>query len=218
MRLACTCGTVAGTVRNVTPKSSWRLSCMCDDCQVYAHFLGRSSAILDPHGGTELSYTTQGRIALTAGQDQLRAVRLYRTGILRVYADCCRTPIAHVPSPHFAFVALVHTCMHTSEAGESRDTALGPLVHRLQARYCRGKMPDGAHPGTPVGLRARALLSVLRDTWRGEHRPSPFHEPTSATPTMPTRLLTPLELQALRAELPSRPAAPTARLRPVGCS
>ena len=218
MRLACTCGTVAGSVRNITPRNSWRLSCMCDDCQLYAHCLGRTSAILDRHGGTELSYTTQCRIALTAGQDQLRAVRLYRTGILRVYADCCRTPIAHIPSPHFAFVALVHTCMHT-EAGESRDMTLGPLVHRLQARYCRGEMPDGAHPGTPVSLSARAMLSVLQDTWRREHRPSPFHEPTSATPTMPTRVLTPLELQALRAELPTRRATtPTARVRPAGCS
>jgi hypothetical protein len=92
-------------------------------------------------------------------------------------------------------------------------------VHRLQARYCRGNMPDGAHPRTPVGLRARATLSVLLDTWRGEHRPSPFHEPTSATPTMPTHVLTPAERHALRAELPVRhTTVPTSRLRPAGCS
>lgn len=215
MRIACNCGTVTGGIRNITPENAWRLSCMCDDCQLYAHFLGSPSAILDRHGGTELSYTTQCRIAFTTGQDQLRAVRLYQTGILRVYADCCRTPIAHVPSPHLAFVGVVHTCMHASQA-ESRDTTLGPLVHRLQARYCRGNAPDDAHPGTPIDLRVRAMLNALRDTWRGEHKPSPFHQPTSGAPTMPTRILTPLELQALRSELPA-PATPR-DLRPVGCS
>src|SRR5688572_11419007 len=75
--VSCTCGAVAGFVRGVTPVNSRRLSCMCDDCQVYAEYLGRADEILDRHGGTDLSYATQNRVQVVEGHEQLRGVRLY---------------------------------------------------------------------------------------------------------------------------------------------
>src|SRR5688572_15115771 len=109
--VACTCGKVSGVVRGVTAANSTRLACMCDDCQVYAHYLGRAAEILDAHGGTDLSYAVQSRVELQAGQELLRAVRLSQAGLLRVYAGCCRTPVAHVPSPQLAFVGIPHLFM-----------------------------------------------------------------------------------------------------------
>src|SRR5688572_9314938 len=109
--LECICGTVAGVVRGVTPANANRLSCMCDDCQIYAHYLRRADVILDSHGGTDLSYATQARISILKGREQLQTVRLSATGILRVYAGCCRTPVAHVPSPKLAFVGIPHLFM-----------------------------------------------------------------------------------------------------------
>jgi Family of unknown function (DUF6151) len=106
-----------------------------------------------------------------------------------VYAGCCRTPVAHIPSPKIAFVGIPHLCMRHGPLGESRDVMLGPLVHRLQARYCRGERPEGAHLGTPVRLRAGGLVKIAWDTLRGRQRPSPFHEAGADSPAVVTTVL-----------------------------
>ncbi|HWO09842.1 MAG TPA: DUF6151 family protein [Polyangiaceae bacterium] len=216
--LSCTCGAVTGVVRGVTWANAQRLSCMCDDCQAYAHYLGRAHEILDAHGGTDLSYATQKRIELLTGSEQLRAVRLYPTGLLRVYAGCCRTPVAHVPSAKLAFVGIVHSFMQRGPDGETRDAMLGPLVHRLQGRYCRGEMPAGAHRGTPVALQAKATVRVLWDSVRGQHRPSAFHHARSNEPTVTPTVLSPAELDGLRGGHAAGAELPGGRRAPLGCS
>jgi Family of unknown function (DUF6151) len=215
--VACTCGKVSGVVRGVTPANSERLACMCDDCQVYAHYLRRAGDILDAHGGTDLSYATQNRVSITTGRDRLRAVQLYGNGLLRVYAGCCRTPVAHVPSPKIAFVGIVHLFMRCEGGDQARDALLGPLVHKLQGRYCRGVMPEGAHPGTPLGLRAKALVRTAWDTACHRQQPSPFHEPGSRAPVVVPRVLSSSELEGLRTHLEGR-HAPSGAGGPLGCS
>jgi hypothetical protein len=200
--LMCTCGAVAGVVRGVTPANANRLSCMCDDCQVYAHYLGRADAILDSHGGTDLSYATQARVSILKGREQLQAVRLSATGILRVYAGCCRTPVAHVPSPKVAFVGIPHLFMDHGPSSRFRDEVVGPLVHRLQGRYCRGELPEGAHSGTPLPLLVRGLTRMFWDSVRGQQTPSPFHEGAANTPVAVPIVLGSTEIELLRAYLP----------------
>jgi len=68
----------------------------------------------------------------------LRAVQLAKGGILRVYAGCCRTPVANVPSPKLAFVGIPHLFLRGGAGGPARDALLGPLSLRLQGRFCRG--------------------------------------------------------------------------------
>jgi hypothetical protein len=216
--VSCTCGAVAGIVRGVTPANSRRLSCMCDDCQVYAQYLGRADEILDRHGGTDLSYATQNRVEVVAGGKQLRGVRLYPAGILRVYTACCRTPVAHVPSAKMAFVGIPHLFMRSKEAGMTRDAVLGPLVLRLQGRYCRGEMPEGAHSGTPAGPWAKAMGQVVWDSMRGRQRPSVFHEASSNSPSVPVTVLSANDLQRLRGLVTYEAALPAQGGRPQGCS
>ena len=196
--LSCTCGTVVGIVRGVTPANSRRLACMCDDCQAYAEYLGRADEILDRHGGADVSYATQDRVEIASGREQLRGLRLYPAGILRVYTACCRTPVAHVPSAKMAFVGIPHLFMRSTTGSVSRDAALGPLVVRLQGRSCRGEMPAGAHRGTPAGPWAKAMLQVAWDSMRGRQRPSAFHEATTNLPTVPVTVLSEEKLQRLR--------------------
>lgn len=189
---------------------------MCDDCQVYAHYLGRAGEILDPHGGTDLSYATQNRVSISGGHGLLRAVRLSRGGILRVYTGCCGTPVAHVPSPRLAFVGIPHSFMRCSEGGAARDAILGPLVLRLQGRFCRGELPEGAHPGTPFGPAAKAMIRVLWDTICGRHLPSPFHEAATRAPFVTPTVLSAGELEKLRGPLAHLPS-PLASAEPAGC-
>jgi hypothetical protein len=200
--LACICGAVAGVVRGVTPANANRLSCMCDDCQVYAHYLRRADLILDSHGGTDLSYATQARVSILKGREQLQTVRLSATGILRVYAGCCRTPVAHVPSPRVAFVGIPHLFMDDGASSHSRDEVLGPLVHRLQGRYGGGELPEGAHSGTPLSLTVRGLSRMFWDSVRGQQTPSPFHEGARQTPVAIPTVLSPAEIELLRTHLP----------------
>jgi hypothetical protein len=216
--VSCTCGAVAGTVRAVTPANSRRLSCMCDDCQLYAEYLGRADEILDRHGGTDLSYATQNRVELVAGREQLRGVRLSLAGMLRVYTACCRTPVAHVPSATMAFVGIPHLFMRAGPAGITRDAVLGPLVLRLQGRHCRGELPEGAHSGTPAGPWAKAMVQVVWDSMCGRHRPSAFHEAPSNVATVPVTLLSADDLQQLRGQGVQGSALSVRSRLPQGCS
>jgi hypothetical protein len=217
--VSCTCGAVAGIVLGVTWTNSRRLSCMCDDCQAYAHYLGRALEILDAHGGTDLSYATQTRVKILSGREHLRAVRLYPTGMLRVYSECCRTPVAHVPSAKIAFVGIPHLFMQQGPDGVSRDVILGPLVRRFQGRYSRGEMPKGGHRGTPAWPWARAMVQVVWDSLCGRQKPSAFHETTSGGTVMPLTVLSSMDLDRLRGRsAPGAAELPTQRRLPQGCS
>jgi hypothetical protein len=215
--LECICGAVAGVVRDVTRANANRLSCMCDDCQVYAHYLGRADRMLDSHGGTDLSYATQARVSILKGREQLQTVRLSTTGILRVYAGCCRTPVAHVPSPKIAFVGIPHLFMDHGPSPRSRDEILGPLVHRLQGRYCQGELPEGARLGTPLSLAVRGLSRMFWDSVRGQQSPSPFHESVGHRPVAIPTVLGPTEIELLRRHLPPSRVSVRAGLA-SGCS
>jgi hypothetical protein len=214
--LECTCGAVAGLVRGVTPANACRLSCRCDDCQVYAHYLRRADAILDVHGGTELFYSTQARLSIATGREQLRTVRLSPTGMLRVFAGCCRTPVAHVPSPKIAFVGIPHLFMRQGPSAPSKDEVLGPRIHELQGRFGRGPLADDVHPGTPLALALWGGSRMLWHTLRGLHVPSPFHD-ASGVPVAEPEVLSAQELERLRACLPT-PALPARAALSEGCS
>ena len=49
----------------------------------------------DPAGETDKFQVPPGRVKLTAGTEAVRSLRLSETGVLRWFADCCRTPIGN---------------------------------------------------------------------------------------------------------------------------
>jgi len=98
-----------------------------------------------------------------------------------------------------AFVGIPHLFMRYGPRGETRDALLGPLVHRIQARFGQGAIPSGAHRGTPIGLWAGATVSVAWDSLCGRQRPSAFHDVQTGAPLMKTTVLSPAELTQLRA-------------------
>jgi hypothetical protein len=201
--LECACGSISGRVIGVTRRNSRRLACLCDDCQLYAHFLGSADTMLDANGGTELSYATQSRVFIERGLERLEAVKLSEKGMLRFYASCCRTPVANVPHPRMAFVGIPRPFMQHSPA--ERDEVLGTLRRRFQGRFGRGELPPGAHLGTPVLPWLAAMLSVTWDSLTRKHSPSPFHD-ASGHPIVAPRTLTPTEREALRELLPKHDA------------
>lgn len=150
---------------------------MCDDCQLYAHWLGSAERVLDEYGGTDIFQLAPAQLQITAGVEQIACMRLTEKGVMRWYTECCRTPIANtLASAKVPFAGVVHTFMDHQGDGRSRDEALGPVRAKIHARYCPGDPPADAHPKAPLGLIVRAVRQLLGGVIRRASRPSPFFD------------------------------------------
>lgn len=169
--LRCACGALRGVLRSVTPRSGNRCICYCDDCQAFAHFLGRADSILDAHGGTEVFQTSPARLEILAGREHLACMQL-RAGssLLRWYAGCCRTPIGNTPADwRIPFVGVIHGCMDLASA----DTLLGPIRGGFFREFARGDR-SALPPTRFVRQILRLGRIVLGARLRGDQRRSPF--------------------------------------------
>jgi hypothetical protein len=199
MLLQCECGSVRGLAKQVSPKRDYRLVCMCDDCQAYAHWLDRADQILDRNGGTEALLLTPAQLEITAGAEHIRCVRLTPKGLMRWYAGCCRTPLGNtLASAKVPFASVLHTFMKEAEDGRSREQALGPLHGRIQGRYGKGELPPDAHPRAPLGLIIRAIGHLLAGYVRRAHTPSPLFDGATGKPVVEPTVLDPHEREQLR--------------------
>lgn len=197
----CSCGTLRGVASGVSAATGNRIVCYCDDCQLFAHFLGRADEILDPHGGSDIFQTSPARLRITEGAERLACMRLTPKGLLRWYADCCRTPIGNTLATHHdAFVGLIHACIDEAAAGRPLDAVLGPVRARVYGRYAKGGRTElRAHDGVPVSeiLRVAGRLLVWR--LRGDHRRSPFFDARTGRPRSTPYVLNASELRDVQA-------------------
>ena len=149
--LRCACGSVQG---EVDLERAWtRVSCYCRDCQAFARFLGRPG-LMDAAGGSDIAAMAPDAVRFTAGQEHLACMSLGPNGLLRWYADCCRTPLANLTrNPKFFYCGLATACLE--------DTPPGTLQARLGAR---GAIAVQAASATaPVrGSRLRMLGAIVR--------------------------------------------------------
>lgn len=196
--ISCRCGTLRGVTSGFAPATVNRVVCYCDDCQSFAHFLGNVETLLDANGGTEIFQTSPARVALTHGVDRLRCMRLTENGLMRWYAECCRTPVAntlHWPSVPFAGV--IRACLAVDD--DVLTEATGPVRARVLARYARGRPPSDATPGMPpVGNGLRFLGLVLSAWFRGDQKRSPFFSSDGRGPVVAPTVLTADERAAVR--------------------
>ena len=72
LALRCRCGTVRGVARDVAPSTVNHCFCYCDDCQAFAHFLGRADDVLDAYGGTEITQMSQANVGFHGRRRQGR--------------------------------------------------------------------------------------------------------------------------------------------------
>ncbi len=189
--LRCTCGDVRGVAKDVSGKRGNRLICMCDDCQAYAHWLGRAGELLDAHGGTDIFQMTPQQLKITEGTDKIRCLRLTPKGLLRWHTDCCKTPVGNtLSSAKVAFVGIPHLFMDHGGDNPSRDDSLGPIRAKIQGRFCKGEMPADAFARAPIGLILRFIKQLARGWLRGTQSPSPFFDATTGKPVASATVLT----------------------------
>ena len=196
LSVRCSCGALRGVVRGVTGDSGNRVICYCDDCQSFAHFLGHPDQTLDTHGGTDIFQMSPAHLKITQGAERLACMRLTPGGLLRWYADCCKTPVGNTPaSRHVPFVGLIHTFNDHASDGGSRGEALGPVRARVQARFAKGDRDAlDANDRAPLSLIFRFARMVLMARLRGEHARSPFSDDQTRVPIARPRVLTTEEL------------------------
>jgi hypothetical protein len=194
--LKCSCGKIGG-VAEIDPKTSNRASCLCDDCQAFAHFLGRASEILDKNGGTDIVPVVPRNFRITQGHEHLACVRLSPKGMYRWYAGCCKTPIANSPSAGLPFLGTVHLFYDLPQDPRARDQALGPIRAKFYGKFGYGEMGPDISPGIPpLGFVLKTVKFMLLAKVRGMHKPSPFYGADGA-PVVEPRVLTKAERDGL---------------------
>lgn len=194
--LECACGKLRGTALSVSPSGGTRVICYCDDCQAFAHFLGRAD-ILDERGGTDLFQMIPSKVQLSGGTETLGCVRLSDKGMHRWYCTECKTPLGNTAGPGMPFVGVVHSFMHPDRSGRSRAEVLGPPLARLMTKF--------ATPGPPIPASSIATLRAIGRTLRLVGKawltrsgfPSPFFDPTTKAPRAVPRVLSVSERRAL---------------------
>lgn len=158
LAFSCECGTVRG---EVSPGQDLAIRCHCSDCRSAYTIHDRP----DP-GPVEILQVTQGRMRFTSGADHVAALRLGPKGGLRIYAACCRSPLAYIgPKPRIAFAAL--------NADRLDDpSAFGPVEAEAFVPKRGGGQTHKGLLRMMSGLASRILSENLSGDWRN----SPFFD------------------------------------------
>lgn len=194
LALRCRCDTVRGVARDVTPSKINHCFCYCDDCQAFAHFLGRADDVLDAHGGSEIVQMSQGNVSFTAGADKIAAIRLTDKGLVRWYASCCRTPVGNtMATSALPFIGVVRAFIDAPPA------TLGPIRGRGFAKSAKGGAAAVPKDGLPdLVMVARVLVKVIGWRLRGAHKRSPLFDAATGRPLAEPRVLDAAEREELR--------------------
>ena len=174
----CECGSVRGILSRVSPSRVVRAVCYCDDCQAFAHHLGRADTVLDNYGGTSIFQVSPSRLTISEGERHLACVRLTGRNLLRWYAACCGTPIGNTPgSRKLHFLGLIHVFLDFSELEVPADKVFGPIRARAFKKFATGDrsviiaLPEEGLPFLLGGIR-RILGALLT----GAYRFTPFFD------------------------------------------
>jgi hypothetical protein len=172
--LACRCGAMRWTIG--AEAAGTHVECYCADCQTFARHL-KADDYLDAAGGTELFQTLPGAIRFTAGQENLRLLRLGPRGLMRWYAGCCGTPIANtLASPRLPFVGMI---LRPGQPG------FGPVVTHANVKSARRPVHQSGLLRAVLGVLARAARARLTSGGKT----NPFFGP-DGTPTVAAKILT----------------------------
>ncbi len=173
--LKCKCGEVTGVATHITPRSGNRVVCCCSDCQAFAQFLGTEADTLDDAGGTELYQTSQSQVKIHTGHENLRSMRLTRTGLLRWYTSCCNTPVGNSMKASIPFFGIIHTFMDIKD----KDKTLGDVRAYCQTQSATGQVDHPkAHPKFPLPIYFRIGRQLIFWKLQGKHKPSDFFDET----------------------------------------
>ncbi len=186
----CSCASVRGVLRGVSPSRVVRAVCYCDDCQAFAHYLGQADTVLDAYGGTSIVQVSPSRLTITEGVEHLACVRLTDGRLLRWYASCCGTPIGNTPGSYkMHFLGLIHGFLDLSAVEVPVDKALGLIRARAFRRFVTGdRSVINAMPGSFWPFLLGGIRRILGARLTGAYRSTPFFDESGKPIVVPHRL------------------------------
>ena len=207
IELRCRCGAVRGGASGAGPRTVNRAVCYCDDCQAFAHHLGRAD-LLDAGGGSDIVQLPPALLTFRQGHDRITGVRLTPKGLHRFYASCCNTPLGNMVSPAIPFVGVA---ISSFELGaHAPDQVFGKPVGAIMGEYAIGEPPAGSR-GIRLPIMLRSIAKVLGWRLAGKTWPHPFFDRATGKPRFPVTSLTSNQREALRPLCGPRPAPPAGR-------
>ena len=194
VEVRCRCGEVRGAVTNASPRTVNRVVCYCDDCQAFAHQLGRAD-LLNAQGGTDVVQVAPAALSFVRGQHRIVGLRLTPKGLFRWHTSCCNTPVGNTLGPAIPFVGIV---AQVFDAGPQRpDQVFGAPIGAILGKYAIGKAPAGS-TGINLSVLLPAIGKVLGWRLRGRTWPHPFFQPKTREPIYPLTVLPHEQREALR--------------------
>jgi hypothetical protein len=174
--LKCSCGSVQGVAKNISPETGNHIVCYCEDCQAFAKYLKRDADILDEYGGTDIFQVTPSQVEITAGSDQLRCIRLTEKGLFRWHTECCKTPVGNMISSGMPFIGVVHNFMDDEGV---RDKNLGPVTFYSFGKSATSTPPDDKNDkGFPIFKMLAWIINLLINKIKGLQNPNAFFDDT----------------------------------------
>jgi hypothetical protein len=175
--LQCQCGTLKGVISN--PRDANRAVCYCKDCQDFARFLGKERETLDAQGGSDIIQTLPKNLAFLDGVNALACMRLTSKGMIRWYADCCKTPIGNTLENYkISFVGLLHNCLESS--GEPLQKSFGPVRCYVNTQSAIGEeKPRARGSGTMLWWAAKTTVKARLN---GDYKHTPFFQLETGNP------------------------------------
>ena len=199
--LRCRCGEVRATVTGASARTVNRVTCYCDDCQAFAHQLGRAD-LLNENGGSDVVQVAPATLRFTEGQDRIAGLRLSPKGLYRWHTTCCNTPVGNTLSPAVPFVGLMAQTFDVPRI----DDVVGPPTGAVQGKFAIGEAPAGS-----TGFKLSLILGVIAKVlgWRvtGRTWPHPFFARETKAPIYPVTVISKERRDALRPLCGPRPMA-----------
>ena len=207
VELRCRCGEVRARVTDASPRTVNRIVCYCDDCQAFAHQIGRAD-LLNSQGGSDIIQFAPASLTFLQGQHRIVGLRLTPKGLFRWYASCCNPPVGNTLTPAIPFVGIVAQGFdHETHRAED---AFGRPGGAILGKYAVGEPPAGS-TGLNLSVILRAVGKVLGWRLRGKAWPHPFFGKGEGEPVYPFTVLSREEREALRPLCGPHPAAEAAR-------
>ena len=197
VEVRCRCGQVRGVVADPSPRTVNRMVCYCDDCQAYAHQIGRAD-LLNHRGGSDSIQIAPAALRFTKGQDQIEGLRLTPKGLYRWYAKCCNTPVGNTRTPALPFVSML---VQSFDAPQPDDVFGAPRG----ATFCKYAVGEPPADSTKLILLRLLLGRVLGWRLGGKSWPHPFFARETGAPIYPVAVVSQERREALRAQCGPRP-------------
>jgi len=188
-------------VSDPSPQTVNRVVCYCDDCQAYAHQLGRAD-LLNAKGGSDIVQFAPNTLRFTRGQDRIVGLRLRPKGLYRWYATCCNTPVGNTLGPAVPFVGIPVQSFDTARP----DEVFGKPRCEIFGKFAVGEPPPGS-TGMNLSLMLRAIGKVIGWRLGGKTWPHPFFGRETRAPIYPLTVLSQEKREALRAFCGPHPTA-----------